>query len=50
VPANFELKDRIAEFFAHVRTMDAGLIRVLEVRGGLPFCMDIADVQDRKTA
>jgi len=43
LPADFELKDRIAEFFAYVRTIEAGVIRVLEVRGGLPFCMDVTD-------
>jgi len=42
----FELKKQIAELFAHVRSMHAGMIRVLEVRGGLPFCMEIADEPD----
>jgi hypothetical protein len=41
--AEFGLKSQIAEFFEHVRAVDAGLIRVLEVRGGLPFCMDLAE-------
>jgi len=41
--ADFELKDRVAEFFAYVRTIEAGVIRVLEVRGGLPFAMEVAD-------
>ena len=50
VPADFELKDRIAEFFAYVRAIDSGIIRTLEVRGGLPFSMDVANVQERKTA
>ena len=40
---DFELKDRVTEFFAYVRTIDVGVIRVLEVRGGLPFCMDVTD-------
>jgi hypothetical protein len=35
--ADFELKGQVAEFFSQVRTTDSGLIRVLEVRGGLPF-------------
>ena len=39
--ADFELKDRVAEFFAYVRTIEAGVIRVLEIRGGLPFAMEI---------
>jgi hypothetical protein len=41
-PADFELKDPAAEFFAYVRTIDVGVIRVLEVRGGLPFAMEVA--------
>jgi hypothetical protein len=41
--ADFDLKDRVAEFFAYVSGIDAGVIRVLEVRGGLPFCMDVVD-------
>jgi hypothetical protein len=36
-PAEFTLKNEIAEFFAQVRAIDSGVIRVLEVRGGLPF-------------
>jgi hypothetical protein len=38
---DFELKDRIAEFFAHVRRVDAGEILLLEIRGGLPFAMEV---------
>jgi hypothetical protein len=41
-PAGFELKDQASEFFAYVRTVEVGVIRVLEVRGGLPFCMEVA--------
>ena len=41
--AEFELKDQAAEFFAYVRAIDTGVIRVLEVRGGLPFAMEVAD-------
>jgi hypothetical protein len=40
---DFELKDQAAEFFAYVRTVEMGVIRVLEVRGGLPFAMEVAD-------
>jgi hypothetical protein len=43
----FELKKQICELLAQVRRIDAGVIRVLEVRGGLPFCMEIADEPDR---
>jgi hypothetical protein len=41
--AEFELKDQAPEFFAYVREIDVGVIRVLEVRGGLPFAMEVAD-------
>jgi len=40
-PVEFEMKARLADFFGHIRTIDAGVIRVLEVRGGVPFCMDV---------
>ncbi len=36
-----ELRAQIAEFFAYVRDVDAGEIRELEVRHGLPFSMEI---------
>jgi hypothetical protein len=45
--AEFELKYQVAEFFAQVRSIKSGLIRVLEVRGGLPFSMDLTDVYDQ---
>jgi hypothetical protein len=41
--SDFELKHQVAEFFALVRTINAALIRLLEVRGGLPFFMEISD-------
>jgi hypothetical protein len=31
----------VAEFFAYVRDVDAGEIRELEVRHGIPFAMEI---------
>jgi hypothetical protein len=37
----FEIKKQLAELFAYVRGIDNGVIRVLEVRGGLPFSMEI---------
>jgi len=37
----FELKKQVADFVAHVRAVQEGVIRVLEVRGGLPFSMEI---------
>ena len=39
--ANSELRPQVAEFFAYVREVDAGEIRELEVRHGLPFSMEI---------
>ena len=39
--ATSELRAQIAEFFAYVRDVDAGEIRELEVRHGLPFSMEI---------
>jgi hypothetical protein len=36
-----ELREQIAELFAYVRDVDAGEIRELEVRHGLPFSMEI---------
>jgi hypothetical protein len=36
-----ELKLQAAQFFGFIRGIDAGEIRVLEVRGGLPFAMEI---------
>jgi hypothetical protein len=41
--APFELRKQFAELFEHVRRVERGLIRVLEVRGGLPFFMEIAE-------
>jgi hypothetical protein len=37
----FERKKQVAELFAQVRTINDGMIRVLEVRGGLSFSMEI---------
>jgi hypothetical protein len=42
-PGEFELKQQTAQLFQFVRDVDAGEIRVLEVRGGLPFTMEIAN-------
>jgi hypothetical protein len=36
-----ELRLQIAEFFEYVRSGDVGEIRVLEIRHGLPFAMEI---------
>ena len=47
---DFELKDQASEFFAYVRAVEMGVIRVLEVRGGLPFAMEVADDPTAQTA
>ena len=39
--AEFELNPQVAEFFEYVRAVDAGEIRTLEVKSGLPFSMEI---------
>jgi hypothetical protein len=39
----FELKEETAQLFEFIRSVDAGEIQVLEVRGGLPFTMEIAE-------
>jgi hypothetical protein len=40
---DFESKEETAQQLRFVRSVDAGEIRVLEVRGGLPFRMEIAE-------
>src|ERR1039457_6920418 len=43
-PSNaFDLKQEVAQLFEAVRGVDDGEIRVLEVRGGLPLSMEIAE-------
>lgn len=42
----FELKRQVAELFEYVREVEAGEIRCLEVRHGLPFSMEIEHRQD----
>lgn len=39
----FDLKQEVAQLFEAIRGVDDGEIRVLEVRGGLPLCMEIAE-------
>jgi len=41
LPDEFELKGQVSEFFEYVRAVDAGEIRCLELRHGLPFSMEI---------
>lgn len=40
IPEDFELKAQVSEFFEFVRAQDAGEIRFLEVRHGVPFRME----------
>jgi len=40
-PDDFELKPQVAELFEYIRDVDAGEIRCLEVKSGLPFSMEI---------
>lgn len=40
-PDEFELKRQVAELFEYVRAVEAGEIRCLEVRHGLPFSMEV---------
>jgi|SRR5580698_8812501 hypothetical protein len=37
----FEFERQVADFFEHVRTVESGEIRCLELRHGLPFSMEI---------
>ena len=39
--AEFELKRQVVELLEYVRAVDAGEIRCLEVRHGLPFSMEV---------
>lgn len=40
-PDEFRLKRQVIELFEYVREVDAGEIRTLEIRHGLPFSMEI---------
>ena len=40
-PDEFALKRQVTELFEYVRAVDAGEIRCLEVRHGLPFSMEV---------
>jgi hypothetical protein len=40
---DFELKQETAQLFEFVRGVERGAIRVLEIRGGLPFLMEALD-------
>ena len=42
----FDLKQQVVELFEYVRQVDAGEVRCLEVRHGLPFSMEIEHRHD----
>jgi hypothetical protein len=39
--SEYQLKRQVAEFFEYTRDVEAGEIRTLEVRHGLPFSMEV---------
>lgn len=41
LPEEFQLKRQVIEFIEYVRSVDAGEIRTLEIRHGLPFSMEV---------
>jgi hypothetical protein len=41
LPSEFALKKQFAEFFEQVREIGEGEIRILEVRAGMPFVMEV---------
>ena len=43
VSDEFDLKQETAQLFEFVRGVNAGEIRVLEVRGGLPFTLEVTN-------
>lgn len=47
---DFLLKPQVAELFAYIRAVDAGEIRTLEVKHGLPFSMEIEMAGGRRHA
>ena len=49
-PDEYELKPQVAELFEYIRAVDAGEIRTLEVKHGLPFSMEIEMAGGRRHA
>jgi hypothetical protein len=49
-PDEFQLKRQVIELFEYVREGDAGEIRTLEIRHGLPFSMEVELAGTRTTA
>jgi len=48
VPADFELKPQVAELFAYIRGVEAGEIRTLKVKHGLPYSMEVETTGGRR--
>ena len=44
VGSEFRLKRQVTELFEYIRSVEAGEIRQLKIRGGLPFAMQITQV------
>jgi hypothetical protein len=42
------LKPQVAELFAYVRGVEAGEIRTLEVKNGLPYSMEVETTGGRR--
>jgi len=38
---DFTLRKEVVEFFEHLETLGAGVVRCIEIKNGLPFSMDI---------
>jgi hypothetical protein len=49
---NFQLKKQVAELFEYIRSVESSVIRVLEIKNGLPFSMKIEQrsIQDGGSA
>jgi hypothetical protein len=43
----FRLKKQVAELFEYIRSIEAGEIQQLFVKGGLPFLMQVAEGQTK---
>ena len=47
-PAEFELKPQVAELFAYIRGVEAGEIRTLKAKHGLPYSMEVETTGGRR--
>jgi hypothetical protein len=50
VTNDFDLKPQVVELFAYVRSVNAGEIRTLEVKSGLPYSMEIETAGGHRNA